>query len=212
MRKLLLVLGIVAALPVIGIVLLIGRGLVLQMIGYPVDISPSELAQAIASEKGDPTRCRKLQQTMPTMGPSLAEKRRLCIYIYAKLTHDPSACELLMPSSYGWSCLGAATDKQPCLFDFKEPPEVRGNGIIAPLAQCVHGDAATQNNTCCAVARIAFYDEKKDCSSLVATRDFIDQCYHEVAKKKINMEACSKIENANIRSACLVGVRALVRK
>src|SRR3989338_11039500 len=105
MRRALIILGTIAAIPVLLAVLLLGRGIVLQLMGYPVDIPPSELADEIAAENGNPLRCRRLQQTVPTMGPSLTEKRMLCVYIYAKLTQDPTACELLLPSEYGLACL-----------------------------------------------------------------------------------------------------------
>ena len=100
--------GTIVAIPVILVLLLLGRGIALQMMGYPVDIPPSDLAEAIASEGGDPLLCRRLQQTVPTMGPSLTEKRMLCFYLLAQKLKDPNVCELLMPSEYGWSCLGVA--------------------------------------------------------------------------------------------------------
>src|SRR3989344_435750 len=105
MRKVLIIIGAAIVIPVLFVVILIGRSITLQLMGYPVDVPPSELADEIAAENGNPLRCRRLQQTVPTMGPSLTEKRMLCVYIYAKLTQDPTACELLLPSEYGLACL-----------------------------------------------------------------------------------------------------------
>jgi len=120
MRRALIILGTIAAIPVLLAVLLLGRGIVLQLMGYPVDIPPSELADEIAAENGDPLRCRRLQQTVPTMGPSLAEKRMLCFFLLAQKKKDPSICELLLPSDYGWSCLGeisgAVFEGKPCRY------------------------------------------------------------------------------------------------
>ena len=111
MRRSLIMFGTIVAIPVILVLLLLGRGIALQMMGYPVDIPPSDLAEAIAAEGGDPLLCRRLQQTVPTMGPSLTEKRMLCFYLLAQKLKDPSVCELLMPTDYGFSCLGAVSGK-----------------------------------------------------------------------------------------------------
>ena len=204
--------GTIVAIPVILVLLLLGRGIALQMMGYPVDIPPSDLAEAIASEGGDPLLCRRLQQTVPTMGPSLTEKRMLCFYLLAQKLKDPSVCELLMPSEYGWSCLGAATEKQPCLFDFAQEPEVRGNGIIALMKECLDGSADIQNNSCCIMARTVFLEENFDCALLKELPAFEDQCLRETALKRREPDTCASISNGNIRSSCEVGVRALLRK
>src|SRR3990167_3558639 len=68
-------------------------------------------------ERGNSVReCEKVR-VMPwnMIGPTESQQRGMCIYEYAKLTKEPSACELLMPSSYGLSCVGGALDFQrPC--------------------------------------------------------------------------------------------------
>ena len=173
-----------------------------------------QVGEMLAKEGGSAKKCNKIIRGFwwDVLSPPTSEQRKSCIKEYAKLTKDPKACELLLPSDYGWSCLGAAREKQPCLFDFKDPPEVRGNGLIAPLSQCNNGDSATRNNECCAVARIAFFDEKTNCASIGASQNFIDQCYYELAKKKADTSLCSSIESGNIRTACEVAVRALLSK
>jgi len=181
--------------------------LFLSLSGYRVNADSGKVA-ILAAEKKDVSLCKSILN-YGLLVPQTGESRAHCVYRYAKITKDPSACELLMPSEYGWSCVGAATDKEPCLFDFKEPPEVRGNGIIVPMSQCLDGNAIVRNNTCCGIARIAFLGEKEDCSSLVATRDFVDQCHHEVALKRKESAFCDAIQNDNIKSACLVQVSAL---
>ena len=167
-----------------------------------------------AAEQGDVRLCRRIiGLPWPTVGgPSTADARLSCIHDYASLTHDPSACELLMPSEYGWSCLGAATEKQPCLFDFAQEPEVRGNGIIALMKECLDGSVDIQNNSCCIMARTVFLEENFDCALLKELPAFEDQCLRETALKRREPDTCASISNGNIRSSCEVGVRALLRK
>ena len=200
---------VIAGILLTPLILYISFGAMLWLLGYEFAEGPDALAKKLVNESRPAKDCFLYVTLDPWFRPTTRELRNQCIHEYAKLTHDTSACELLMPGAYGWSCVGGAQDKEPCLFDFKKEPEVRGNGIIVPLSQCLHGNATTQNNTCCAIARIAFFDAMKECSSLTAAQKFIDQCYHETAKKKNDMEPCLKIVNANIRSACLVQVRAL---
>lgn len=97
----------------------------------------------------------------------------------------------------------------PCLFDFKDPPELRGNGIIVPLEECKSGTANIKNNSCCSIARVAFFGEEKSCSELTVEQPFIDQCFYELAKMKKDPDLCESIHNKNIGSACRVAMRAL---
>ncbi len=190
---------------------LLGNG-ALWVLGYEVTNDAQKVAERIAKNGDDPAACFDIRFFSNVFGLAVANVQSSCVYEYASLTRDPSACELLMPSEYGWSCLGAATNNQPCLFDFKEPPEVRGNGLMVPMSECANGDVATRNNACCAIARTVFYDDNGDCSSFASTQEFIDQCYFEMGKKRIDMDMCLKIKNENIRSACAIGVHALTKK
>jgi len=202
--------GTIVAIPVILVLLLLGRGIALQMMGYPVDIPPSDLAEAIASEGGDPLLCRRLQQTVPTMGPSLTEKRMLCFYLLAQRLKDPSVCELLMPSEYGFSCIGTARVKEPCGFGYYANPRVQGNGIIATLEECISGPPEIRANACCAIAKVKYTDDHNDCSVLIdATRELQDQCHHELALKSRDISECSSIQNINVRSSCEIHVKYL---
>src|SRR3989338_2790092 len=210
MRRSLIMFGTIVAIPVILVLLLLGRGIALQMMGYPVDIPPSDLAEAIASEGGDPLLCRRLQQTVPTMGPSLTEKRMLCFYLLAQKLKDPSVCELLMPSENGFSCIGTARVKEPCGFGYYANPRVQGNGIIATLEECISGPPEIRANACCAIAKVKYTDDHNDCSVLIdATRELQDQCHHELALKSRDISECSSIQNINVRSSCEIHVKYL---
>ena len=59
------------------------------------------------NEGGSANECLKFRSpTFDIMTPSRGEHVGMCVREYAELTKDPSACELLMPSSYGLDCGG----------------------------------------------------------------------------------------------------------
>ena len=185
--------------------------LLLQIIGYEVDASGSILGRKAAQEH-NVRICNNIIVIRSILGPPTSERIAACIEVYASITHDPSVCELLMPSSYGWDCIGAASDKEPCLMDFQSPPEVRGNGIAVPMSACKDGPKNITNNACCKIANIVFLDKVGTCSSLAESDQFKDQCFHESAIKNIDAVACTSILNSNIRTACEVEVRALKKE
>lgn len=180
----------------------------LQVVGVYIS-EPGWKVAEIAAEKQKPEHCGRIF-VMPwnIFSPPTVEQRELCRYTYAKLTKDPTACEPLMPSDYGWSCLGVAREKEPCFFNFADTPEVRGNGIIVPMSDCKQGSEEVQANMCCVMARTVFLDETYDCS-LFDNPAFRDQCLHRVARKLRRTDQCALIGNTNIRSACEVAVKAL---
>lgn len=87
---------------IVATLLLIPFGMIL--LGYRVNIDSGAVAE-LAAKKGNVELCRSIIN-YGFFGPTSGESRAHCIYRYAKLTSDPSTCELLMPSEYGWSCLG----------------------------------------------------------------------------------------------------------
>ena len=80
---------------------------------------PWELADYLVKHQRSYRECDDLIW-FEIMSPTEADQRAGCIYEYAKLTQDPSACELLLPSDYGWSCLGeisgAVFEGKPCRY------------------------------------------------------------------------------------------------
>ncbi|MBU1956904.1 hypothetical protein KJ680_00700 [bacterium] len=91
------------------VLLLILVPLFMILVGYKVNNDSGEVAE-IAAREGNIELCDKIIN-YGIFGPPSDESRMHCVYRYASLTKDPSACDLLMPSSYGWSCLGAARKK-----------------------------------------------------------------------------------------------------
>jgi len=66
----------------------------------------TDIAEILVRKKLPPSDCFRMEHFDIGMRPSIEEDQALCIYDYAKLTKDPSACELLMPSSYELACVG----------------------------------------------------------------------------------------------------------
>jgi hypothetical protein len=168
-----------------------------------------------AAERGDVSLCHKIiALPWPTIGgPSVADARLSCIHDYASLTKDPAVCELLMPSEYGWACVGAAMEREPCVFVADAARTVKGQGIVTTYDACLTGPPVTKNHVCCAMARVVFEEENNvdDCSAF-PTNSLRDQCHREMAIKEADISSCALIMNTNIRSACEVQVRALKYK
>ena len=204
--------GTIVAIPVILVLLLLGRGIALQMMGYPVDIPPSDLAEAIAAEGGDPLLCRRLQQTVPTMGPSLTEKRMLCFYLLAQRLKDPSVCELLMPSEYGWSCLGVAREKgEICSINYGKDvswwiESPYDDPQKATFEECKHGQEKTQKGKdCCHILLLSSEPGINDCSRFEGDTPYMDLCLSQLAMKQKEQNLCAGITDGNARSIC--GIR-----
>lgn len=207
LRKTLIIGATIIASPFIYILV---AGSIYTMLGYPLDATAGELAERIVENNLDPRLCGKLKALFPTMGPTLGEKRANCYYIVAKMKKDPNICEYLMPSSYGWSCLGGAMDFEPCVFLADGNKTIKGQGIVTTFDECLSGPTATRTHVCCQMARITFQDgNTESCTSFDGSDPLSDQCHHEVAIKKNSIDECSLIKNVRNRAGCIVGVRAL---
>src|SRR5688572_5716417 len=83
--------------------------IVLRIIGYYHNGIGWEVAKLIIERRGQAGDCKKIIHITPQLfAPSEGEQRASCVYEYAKLSKDPTACELLMPSRYGLDCVGVA--------------------------------------------------------------------------------------------------------
>ncbi len=66
--------------------------------------NPLELAVYLVINDRPPEECWDLIVLSP-FGPQPAVQRASCVREYATLTQDPTACEGLMPTEYGLSCI-----------------------------------------------------------------------------------------------------------
>ncbi len=188
--------------------------MVVWLAGYYPDAPGLETAQQIIVRQRPVSDCFKLVHTLPhLLAPTLGEQQALCVYKYAELTKDPAACELLLPSSYGKSCLGAASDSEPCVFLGDGQGTVKGQGIVTTYDACLSGPQSTQQHACCVMARITLEKNyQSDCSIFSHSDALSDQCHHEVALKMKDLDQCALMKNERNRRACEIEVGPMKEK
>lgn len=181
---------------------------VLRGLGYYVDNTGGEIGR-LAAEKHDVTLCENIVVYSHIFGPPTMSRRGECVYTYAELTKDPSACELLMPSSYGLSCVGGA-QSEPDLCSMSNG-EVKWKDGSESYANCASLTKirTKDGSACCLIARVAFVKSENDCSSLKSNSGMHDQCLLSLAFKNHDPAVCAGITNANTKSACTVNAEAI---
>jgi hypothetical protein len=173
---------------------------------------PWDLAQYLV-EKGRPaSECFDLIW-FSILSPTQAEQRALCVYEYAKRKKDPSACELLMPSSYGLYCVGGAEDFYlPCE---SEKYTVHWNEDHVPheatLQECETSEIGMSvlGRQCCVVGRTRYILSENDCSPVRENTPIYDRCLYGLAWKNKDPQLCNEITNSNAKAACTVQSAAL---
>ena len=177
------------------------------VMGYPFDMTGGELAEIIVGKNQDASRCDDLHHTLPDLGPTVSDQRMTCIYDVASMRKDPNVCELLMPSSYGLSCIGGAKEERSCLFsDQKTVVWNDGEYHEVPFENCA---ANTKDNIlgtmCCAAAASKFDPDFDGCQNLKnVDQEIIDHCQYQVAVKKLEPQFCDRIKSKNLQSACTI--------
>ncbi|MDD5623849.1 MAG: hypothetical protein PHI23_04025 [Candidatus Peribacteraceae bacterium] len=205
---------IVAALTVLALVPL-WLPLVLGVLGFYVD-EPGWYVAKIVVQKSKPVSvCQKIISTpWNVLSPPTADQRALCIFDYARLTQDPSACELLMPSEYGWSCLGAVKS---------ELGKGWGCGSTAENINCGAHDIYAKNlgiSDCniykervlqnwCYEERSAVLPGIDDCQKIpVEFPDWREECRGRYAFKQKDATPCKTITNEKRRAICEMEIDA----
>jgi hypothetical protein len=196
----------------------LGAYVILSLIGYHPDAIGWQLAEELARTQGDPRECLQIIHPLPHfLSPSGDEQRANCIHEYAKLTKNPSACELLMPSRYGLSCVGGAENSQlPCNTDVKPYSVYWRDGEVEQtvnVRECIKQDAnrSELGNLCCQVAQVAFMKDQNDCASVKNNTAVHDRCLYALAWKLRDPTYCSYISNENAHKACEVQTKALAK-
>lgn len=186
--------------------------IIFGILGYPIDIAPDVLATKIVREKLSPKLCNKLRQSLPSMGPSVVEKRGMCIAGVAALAKDPSACELLMPSSYGLSCVGGASRSPICGINpgfevqWHEGDKIKRSS----LKDCQKKDnRSTRGDECCIVATVSAIRTFNNCSSLANDAPVYNDCLQELSFKNHDPTTCEGISEPNLKVACIVRAKAM---
>jgi len=209
LRAVLICIALVAMIPATWIAIYAAQ----RALGYfPGGHFPT-IAQ-YAAEQGDVRLCRRIiGLPWPTVGgPSTADARLSCIHDYASLTHDPSACELLMPSEYGWSCLGVAREKgEICSINYGKDvswwiESPYDDPQKATFEECKHGQEKTQKGKdCCHILLLSSEPGINDCSRFEGDTPYMDLCLSQLAMKQKEQNLCAGITDGNARSIC--GIR-----
>ncbi|MFA5799921.1 MAG: hypothetical protein WC840_03090 [Candidatus Peribacteraceae bacterium] len=154
---------------------------IMRGIGYYVDNPGWEVGE-IAAERKDPQLCQKIIVFSHIFGPTGAARRGECIYRYASLTQDPTACELLMPSEYGLACISNLW------------PEVSGhvacgwNHADSSLFECRDNDGLLHQG--------------KSCEDFKNNQKQFSACISYMAERAKQAHQCAQIPDQSIRSFC----------
>ncbi|MDD5054925.1 MAG: hypothetical protein PHZ00_01510 [Candidatus Peribacteraceae bacterium] len=119
------------------------------------------------------------------------------------MTKSPSVCELLMPSEYGFSCIGSTTESSNCFLKNDRSVRWNNHGGEATLTECIlRHDLPLEGIQCCSISKVANLHGFDDCSSLSQNQDLYEECLSQLALKKGRVETCSPIVGTGSRVAC----------
>lgn len=162
-----------------------------EAVGYYAFSPGWEVAKELVEKDKDVGGCRKIVDVIwwdiIVPEPPVQEQRALCVLDYARLKSDPSACESLLPSRYGWKCVGESGQKF-----FSGRLCTTSGSFENPELYCTReseGELMIQN------PQIA------DCS-LYARKDIREWCYDSRTQKKEGVHDCAKITREVVRDHC----------
>jgi hypothetical protein len=185
MRKTLIILGIIVLSPLwlyVGYLVLFGG--TWWLLGYEQGLPSWKLAEKLVRNHRPAKDCFLLRTTDIGPRPTTFELQTSCVYEYAKILKDPSACALLMPDIYGLRCIGniwgPLIDESNCLW-------YKDNAV-----RCFEGPKLIPHIFDCG-------DPEQ--------RAVSDECKHRFAFKQKNDELCDAIGNATLRSVCQTRIR-----
>ena len=181
---------------------------------YHIGVSnDSDVAEWAAATGRGPEECLRIIPIDIFPRPTAEQIRSSCVRRYAEITHDPSACELLMPSTYGLSCVGAAENHHlPCgTSNLTVHWQEQDIWHQAHLTVCAQNSKTRSEvgNQCCQAALVRYLKGKDDCGFAVANGPIHDRCLYNLAWKKNDESYCADIQNENAKAACIVQSKAL---
>ncbi|HIH22616.1 TPA: hypothetical protein HA238_02725 [Candidatus Micrarchaeota archaeon] len=189
-------------------------GSILWILGYEFSEGPDVLAEKLINEKRPAKDCFLYRTLDLGPRPTTYELQMECVYEYASLTLDPLACELLLPSDYGWSCLGAAKEEGDiCSINYGKYVEwwiesVYENPQKATLQECKQGLVSSEKGKkCCHILLLTNEEDVNDCSRFKSDYQFNDLCLSQLAAKLKDQEVCDSIVNENARIICEIRVK-----
>lgn len=176
--------------------------------------SAPTVAQTIVDKGLDAKECfnLKLNPFELIRYPTESQHQTGCISQVAFLRKDPTACELLMPSSYAWDCLGRArATRDACSVDYGKEvawldgPDVANDWKTASMSACVEGSVESEKGKdCCHILRLTSDPAINDCSRFREKKDLMNLCTSQLALKNADVTLCSAVTDENKRQICEV--------
>ena len=199
------------SLIIISFLVLWGGMWLFGMLGYSFADGTGDardVAEKLVAKGRSVDDCLKIKTFFPTYPPR-SQIISSCIHEYASLTKDPTACELLLPSDYGWSCLGAAREPNSriCWFDFGRNATQVGEYV---MPEC--GGREDVKDRCCSMARSLFVEQSTSCDQFSDMDILHDQCLQELAQRERDINVCSEIVSDHVRVTCEIQVRAIIER
>jgi hypothetical protein len=197
---------------------------ILRGLGYYVDNPGWEVGRIAANHKNIEL-CEKIFVYTHIFGPTRSERRRECIFEYASITHNPSACNLLLPSEYGMSCIGDAVDfpQQECIST--RPPEllcyipekdIQSSYDVPQIDDCTSYKKYNNHQVIhwCFGERANKFGELDQCLTDASKDLEKDDCYYQRAMKldDLRLDLCEKIQsNQLMRTDCTETIKAWLK-
>lgn len=164
----------------------------LSLLGFYPNGIGWKVAKEIVARQGRASDCNKIVHLIAQpLSPSEGEQRSNCIYEYAKLSKDPSACELLMPSEYGLACISnlwlQAMPGNGCGWNY----------VNTEIYECREGYGPLR--------------QSKNCTDFSDNPLYFSACIEARAHRKKDLTLCKEIPDAFIRSFCEVKIGAWIK-
>lgn len=179
MRKVFaVILGILLA----PLIIYVGVYAVMWLLGYEFAEGPDVLAERLMAEQRPIKDCYRYVTLDPWFRPTTRELREQCVREYAKLTSDPTACELLLPSEYGLACISNLW------------PEVSGhvacgwNHTDPSIFECRGGDGVLR--------------QSKNCQDFADNQKQFSVCRSYIAERAKESHLCAQVPDQSIRLFC----------
>ncbi len=164
--------------------------IVLDAAGFYVNIPGWKIAET-AAEKHDVRICKKIW-IMPwreIFSPSSFDQMETCIHEYARITKDPTICNLLMPSEYGLACISnlwlQAAPGEGCGWNVKDDT----------IYECRHGNDE-------------LLLQSKNCKTFAKNPKQFSACIESFAERNHDLEQCKEIPDQFIRTFCETKIEA----
>lgn len=216
MKKILLLLGIVIATPLIALLCFFIYGAFLWILGYQLGLPPWELAEKLVNEGRPPEDCYLYRTLDLGPRPTTVQQQALCIYEYAAKSKDPSVCALLLPSEYGMACLSTVGGN---IFSGNHCTGTYGKNEVFCSSYSEGGELTINNpqiENCsmytrndvrdwCYKARTSLLKDVHDCDQITNKIEH-DGCEQEYAFKQKDPALCNLVKDINRQKYCEIRI------